>query len=198
MFRYLFNRNRLCCNMRKNTAEIIALLSMLCVTNVCAQEIEYNLDPTHEIKNVQWKLPIGGKLNANTDVSKILIASIHDSVFYMLHTQSLRIDTLPIRFTRNNDDGHLFYRVSSELKYLVTRLGFTNDSVSIFDLTSGTLVSRLPIDDRHTKIGAISSKHDVVVWFVVGFLPPPQSCHGQTTERVERVSDVRRRDRRSV
>jgi len=83
-----------------------------------AQEITYNLTPTHELGAQLWQIPISGKLTMSADGKRVLVACLADSAFYMVDVETGAYRKLKARYYADNTYGNTYYRTDPDLRYL--------------------------------------------------------------------------------
>ena len=117
------------------------LLILIGWVGVRAQEITYNLEPTHELGPELWSIPIGGKLTMSADGTRMLVASIADSAFFGVNVESGEYRKTPARFYADNTFGYTYYRVDNDVTVLFEGGNWVEDGDRYWDLAADTLLA---------------------------------------------------------
>ena len=128
------------------------LLILIGWVGVHAQEITYNLEPTHELGPELWSIPIGGRLTMSADGTRMLVASLADSAFYVVDVETGQYRRLSQPYYQDNTFGFTLYVIDNDLKTLSTRNLFDDDpTLYVWDVESDTLLYA-----ESTRLGSAS------------------------------------------
>ena len=133
---------------------------------ISAQGITYNLEPTHELGPELWSIPIGGRLTMSADGTRMLVASIADSAFYVVDVETGEYRRLSQPYYSDNTFGTTFYVVDNDLTVLAQRnsLDFTR-GLFAWDIDADTVVSELQAKEgTFGDLEGVSLKHDRLVY----------------------------------
>ena len=130
------------------------LLILIGWVGVRAQEITYNLEPTHELGPELWSIPIGGKLTMSADGTRMLVASIADSAFYVVDVETGEYRNLGVTYDRQ----FVEYGVDNDISTLVTWSlnvvdGELERRYEVRDIAADTVIHE---NDIGTSIRAVS------------------------------------------
>jgi len=139
----------------------MTLALLVAAAGVSAQEITYNLEPTHELGPELWSIPIGGRLTMSADGTRMLVASIADSAFFVVDVETGEYRKTPARFYADNTFGFTSYTVDAGLHILVESTTTSLDTLRSWDLDSDTLFAEALQTDHY--LAAVSGRHDRLI-----------------------------------
>ena len=140
------------------------LLILIGWVGVRAQEITYNLEPTHELGPELWSIPIGGKLTMSADGTRMLVASIADSAFYVVDVETGEYRRLSQPYYQDNTFGYTFYAVDNDLTSLTTRNVYTEGRVlNAWDIGPDTLISSIATQIG-SKLNGVSLRYRRIIY----------------------------------
>ncbi len=141
-----------------------ALLILIGWVGVRAQEITYNLEPTHELGPELWSIPIGGRLTMSADGTRMLVASIADSAFFLVDVETGEYRRLSQPYYQDNTFGYTFYAVDNDLTSLTTRNVYTEGRVlNAWDIGADTLISSIPTQIG-SKLNGVSLRYRRIIY----------------------------------
>ncbi len=145
---------------------LLAIIAIMAL-GLRAQEISYNLTPTHELGEELWQIPISGKLTMSADGKRVLVACLADSVFYMVDVETGAYKKLFSQFYADNTYGRTQYKTDNQCRWLVMegsdlRNGVVRRVFRVEDTETGEIIL-----ERATGISthAVSSVHDRLMAF---------------------------------
>lgn len=127
-----------------------------------AQEITYNLTPTHELGAQLWQIPISGKLTMSADGKRVLVACLADSAFYMVDVETGAYRKLHSQYFQDNTYGRTQYGTDDQCRWLVMHGTDLRDGVDrtvfrVEDTQTGEVVLE---QEPGSTIRAVSQKQD--------------------------------------
>jgi uncharacterized protein YjhX (UPF0386 family) len=138
---------------------IFILLSTL-GAELRAQEITYNLTPTHELGEQLWQIPISGKLTMSADGKRVLVACLADSAFYMVDVETGAYRKLKARYYQDDTYGNTYYRTDADLRYLA-QANTNSISLNMWDLDADSVM--VWKNFSNTNLSAVSKRLDRVI-----------------------------------
>ena len=140
------------------------LLILIGWVGVRAQEITYNLEPTHELGPELWSIPIGGRLTMSADGTRMLVASLADSAYYVGEVETGEYRRLSQPYYQDNTFGYTFYAVDNDLTSLTTRNVYTEGRVlNAWDIGADTLISSIPTQIG-SKLNGVSLRYRRIIY----------------------------------
>jgi hypothetical protein len=143
------------------------LFTSLCTSRLClgAQEITYNLTPTHELGPEVWKIPISGKLTLSADGKRVLVACLADSAFYMVDVETGAYRKLHSQYFQDNTYGSTQYGTDQQCRWLVIhgtdlREGVARQVFRVEDTETGEIVLE---QEPGITIRAVSQRQDRLI-----------------------------------
>jgi hypothetical protein len=140
------------------------LFTSLCTSRLRlgAQEITYNLTPTHELGAQLWQIPISGKLTMSADGKRVLVACLADSAFYMVDVETGAYRKLHSQYFQDNTYGRTQYGTDDQCRWLVMHGTDLRDGVDrtvfrVEDTQTGEVVLE---QEPGSTIRAVSQKQD--------------------------------------
>ncbi len=162
------------------TTVIVSAVLTLTQMGVTAQEITYNLTPTHELGAELWQIPISGKLTMSADGKRVLVACLADSAFYMVDVETGAYRKLKARYYQDNTYGKTHYTTDAQLRFMA-QTNTKSIRLNIWDLEADSVVVWKDLGFK--SLSAISYKQDRVIHKAVVY-------KASTLEAVDTLSEA--------